>query len=206
MEWDAAIGQYYDHARLYGPVVGRFAQRDPIGFTSHDVNLYRYVLNEPSCLVDYSGHSPSGGTSEQGLQQNQQGQPPGQSAAELQADINQLQSNLSIAQNRCAILSEKLFDVEAGKWINSTHAAFVGGIILSAGPEAWWLEGFVGAEWKIADCILDFRKQQLNEQLMAATANAMVIKRDLQKAQAALQKLKIEQLQQQQSKQSGGGN
>ena len=60
--------------------------------------------------------------------------------------------------------------------------SFRGGYHSLAGPEAWWLEGFVGAEWKIADCILDFRKQQLNEQLMAATANAMVIKRDLRKS------------------------
>jgi RHS repeat-associated protein len=55
MEFDAAIGQYYDHARWYGPAVGRFAQRDPKGFAAGDGTLYRYVANRPIDLIDTSG-------------------------------------------------------------------------------------------------------------------------------------------------------
>src|SRR5208337_3784359 len=34
MEWDAAIGQYYDHARCYGASIGRFTAQDPSWFTA----------------------------------------------------------------------------------------------------------------------------------------------------------------------------
>jgi RHS repeat-associated protein len=56
MEYDAAIGQYYDHARWYGGVVGRFDAPDPIGFLARDPNLFRYVANTPTNLVDASGN------------------------------------------------------------------------------------------------------------------------------------------------------
>ncbi len=55
MEWDAAIGQYYDHARWYGPVVGRFGQLDPLGFRAGDPNEYRYVHGSPGNATDPSG-------------------------------------------------------------------------------------------------------------------------------------------------------
>ena len=65
MEWDAAIGEYYDHARSYGPSLGRFFQTDPTGFRGDSTNLYSYVGNAPIDLVDTTGESPqnSGGTS-----------------------------------------------------------------------------------------------------------------------------------------------
>ena len=57
MEWDAAIGQYYDHARWYGPQVGSFTEQDPLGFATDNTNLYSYVSNKPTDSLDQSGLS-----------------------------------------------------------------------------------------------------------------------------------------------------
>ena len=55
MEWDAAIGQYYDHARWLNGAIGRFESSDPAGLSAGDSNLYRYVSNNPVNAVDASG-------------------------------------------------------------------------------------------------------------------------------------------------------
>ncbi|MGL6193821.1 MAG: RHS repeat domain-containing protein [Thermoguttaceae bacterium] len=41
--------------RYYSPELGRFVQRDPIGYEAEDENLYRYVLNNPQIYVDPFG-------------------------------------------------------------------------------------------------------------------------------------------------------
>jgi len=46
-------------ARFYSPQVGRFTQRDPIGY-SGGLNLYGYVGNNPVAYVDPSGNSVLG--------------------------------------------------------------------------------------------------------------------------------------------------
>ena len=46
MEYDATIGQYYDHARWYGSGIGRFLNLDPLGIGGGDSDLYRYVAND----------------------------------------------------------------------------------------------------------------------------------------------------------------
>ena len=80
MEWDAAIGQYYDHARWYGAEVGRFTQQDPLGFAPGDVILYRYVWNDPSGQVDNSGlmAEDQDPASAPGANQPELNRPPGQ--------------------------------------------------------------------------------------------------------------------------------
>ena len=45
---------YHYKARAYDPVLGRFAQTDPIGYAS-DINPYAYVMNDPVDGVDPSG-------------------------------------------------------------------------------------------------------------------------------------------------------
>ncbi len=55
MEYDPVTGQYYDRARYYNAVTGRFDSQDPSGFGGEDVNLYRYVSNEPSIYFDGTG-------------------------------------------------------------------------------------------------------------------------------------------------------
>jgi RHS repeat-associated protein len=57
MEYDAAVGIYYDRARYYNSVAGRFLTHDPIGFAGGTPNLYGYVSNEPTASVDASGLS-----------------------------------------------------------------------------------------------------------------------------------------------------
>jgi RHS repeat-associated protein len=55
MQYDTTVGQYFDHARWYGPTVGRYLAQDPIGFSGQDGDLYRYVGNDPINHVDVSG-------------------------------------------------------------------------------------------------------------------------------------------------------
>jgi RHS repeat-associated protein len=56
-EWDAALGLSYNRARVYDPGTGRWLSDDPLGFAAGDVNLYRYVGNQPTTNTDPSGLS-----------------------------------------------------------------------------------------------------------------------------------------------------
>jgi RHS repeat-associated protein len=56
MEYDPTTGLYYDHARYYNPVIGRFISQDPKGFSAGDTNLYRYARNQPTSVTDPSGY------------------------------------------------------------------------------------------------------------------------------------------------------
>ncbi len=62
MQFDAVIGQYFDHARWYNASVGRFNRVDPTGFSAGDRNLYRYADNAPTDATDSSGLDVSGGS------------------------------------------------------------------------------------------------------------------------------------------------
>jgi RHS repeat-associated protein len=55
MRYDAASGLFYDNARWYDAVTGRFVSQDPIGFNGRDVNLFRYANNGPSYAIDPTG-------------------------------------------------------------------------------------------------------------------------------------------------------
>ena len=47
---------YYDHARYYNSVVGRYVSQDPKGFGAGGTNLYRYVGDAPTEGVDTTGY------------------------------------------------------------------------------------------------------------------------------------------------------
>jgi RHS repeat-associated protein len=53
-EYDSETGLYYYRARMYNPTIGRFLQRDPIGYED-SVNLYQYVFNSPVVYIDPYG-------------------------------------------------------------------------------------------------------------------------------------------------------
>lgn len=54
-EYDSETGLYYYRARYYDPQIGRFISKDPIGFAGGDVNLFRYVGNNPVNKIDPKG-------------------------------------------------------------------------------------------------------------------------------------------------------
>jgi RHS repeat-associated protein len=55
-EFDAETGLYYNRARYFDPTTGRWTTEDPMGFAPGDPNLYRYVFNSSTMLVDPSGY------------------------------------------------------------------------------------------------------------------------------------------------------
>jgi RHS repeat-associated protein len=59
MEYDSTTGQYYDRARSYSAVAGRFMSLDPRGFAAGARNLYGYVGNGPVNGVDPNGETQS---------------------------------------------------------------------------------------------------------------------------------------------------
>ncbi|MBX7157596.1 MAG: hypothetical protein K1X66_04330 [Verrucomicrobiae bacterium] len=59
-EYLPELGLYDYRNRIYSPSLGRFLQTDPIRFDAGDVNLYRYVGNDPVDWVDPNGLAPFG--------------------------------------------------------------------------------------------------------------------------------------------------
>jgi RHS repeat-associated protein len=53
--FDNATGLQNNLNRWFNPTTGRWMTQDPTGFTAGDLNLYRYVGNEPSKRVDSDG-------------------------------------------------------------------------------------------------------------------------------------------------------
>ncbi len=58
-EYDQESGDYYNRSRYYDPNIGRFLSQDPIGFLGRDLNLYRYVGNNPVQFRDPNGLAPN---------------------------------------------------------------------------------------------------------------------------------------------------
>ncbi len=54
-EWDLELRLYYFRARFFDPSLGRFTSYDPLGFTGGDLNLNRYIFNNPINFRDPTG-------------------------------------------------------------------------------------------------------------------------------------------------------
>ncbi len=54
-ERDAESGLMFYRARYYDPNTGRFISEDPIGFEGADLNMQRYVWNDPQNEIDPTG-------------------------------------------------------------------------------------------------------------------------------------------------------
>jgi RHS repeat-associated protein len=55
--YDPRTGMMHYRRRDYDPAMGRFTNRDPIGYDAEDVNLYRYVNNSPIIHNDPIGEA-----------------------------------------------------------------------------------------------------------------------------------------------------
>lgn len=56
-EWDAETGTQYNRWRNYDPSAGRWTQPDPLGLAAGP-NVYGYVNNNPTSLIDPTGMNP----------------------------------------------------------------------------------------------------------------------------------------------------
>jgi RHS repeat-associated protein len=64
---DVAIGLYHFPFRTYSPRLGRWLQRDPLGYVD-GVNMYEYVASSPTNFIDALGlYGPAGQVGTQGL-------------------------------------------------------------------------------------------------------------------------------------------
>jgi RHS repeat-associated protein len=54
-EWLSQVDLYDYRNRVYSAQIGRFLQTDPIRFAAGDVNIYRYVSNNPIKFIDPMG-------------------------------------------------------------------------------------------------------------------------------------------------------
>ena len=54
-EYDEATELYHYRARQYDPETGRFLQEDKLSFDAGDLNVYRYVQNNPLIYKDSTG-------------------------------------------------------------------------------------------------------------------------------------------------------
>ena len=60
--YDSELGLYYFKRRHYNPMIGRFLQTDPMGFTDESFNLYSYAQNSTLKYTDPLGLDTSSGS------------------------------------------------------------------------------------------------------------------------------------------------
>ncbi|QJW98452.1 RHS repeat-associated core domain-containing protein [Frigoriglobus tundricola] len=58
MRYDATSGLNESESRFYSPTLQRWVTMDPTGFAAKDMNLYRFVTNDPTNTTDPSGLAP----------------------------------------------------------------------------------------------------------------------------------------------------
>ena len=74
-EYDAQTGLYYNRARYYDPLIGRFISEDPLGLDG-GINLYAYAANDPVNSRDPYGLNPECPDKDKALTECPQELPP----------------------------------------------------------------------------------------------------------------------------------
>jgi hypothetical protein len=122
--------------RFYDVVFGRFVNRDPIEYDAEDVNLYRYVWNNPLFYIDSLGYA--GTEVPQGLENLTKyienlidgwlsANPP-KTPEEINAELKKIQNSLSSDQQKLWNTAEKHAGwrnrkKRGNKWENKIKAA-----------------------------------------------------------------------------------
>ncbi len=91
--YDAAVGLHHFRHRAYSPALGRWLQRDPIGYAGGSVSLYEYVGSSAIGAFDPLGlafdtTSPPGGGNGDGSPGSPPGSPPGNDDGNPDPDPN----------------------------------------------------------------------------------------------------------------------
>jgi RHS repeat-associated protein len=107
--FDVESGLMLYRNRYYHTGLGRFVQRDPIGYEAEDVSLYRYVSNMSLAFMDPFGMQtvPLGGGQEAMLAYIKKYILPLKDEAAIRAALNQIRNNLSGKDLRDWVWAEK---------------------------------------------------------------------------------------------------
>ncbi len=182
MQLDATTGQYFDNARWYGPVTGRFAALDPVGFASGDFNPYRYAGGSPLNVVDTTGLTGVSGAMDPNLLSSML---PGIEMSLQQMSTTIQSASTSLVASAAAMASGAIATTAAGAQaiagVIASSAVAMGALTVTAVAEAGYAYYLLyelseaGGEYvaaSIAGAILDaqIRAAQLRMVLTAAAA------------------------------------
>jgi RHS repeat-associated protein len=93
-----ALGFTIMGSRAYDPAIGRFIQRDPLGYKTGETNLYTYADNDPLDKIDPTGDQASGDQGPAQNQNNQNGANQGQNNSAVNAAQNVIPVLTSLQQ------------------------------------------------------------------------------------------------------------
>lgn len=132
-------GLYYYRARFYDPKAGKFLSEDPTGFAGGDVNLYRYVKNNPVRFIDPLGLQTTGSSSEDEKcatnteQSTAEGDPAKEKMVEAVAETAVEQILAHVAEGSAAAVATSSAGAAAGRVPGIFSTILAGGLTFLEG-------------------------------------------------------------------------
>ncbi len=91
---EATTGQDFTDNRVYNPSTGTWQTQDPISFAGGQANLYQYVSNDPTNLLDPTGLSAVGGGSGPGVDGGQDDEYQGEFGGDNYGEVDTVWAKL----------------------------------------------------------------------------------------------------------------